>query len=52
VVEQDDAVVDLEIRGDEAPHALITPETVREEDRPPSGHTAHPHPVALEDVHH
>ena len=52
LVEEDDAVVDLEVGGDEAPHALVAAEAVGEDDRPPAGHAADPYRIALEHGSH
>jgi hypothetical protein len=51
MVEDDDAVVGLEGRGDAQPHVLVAPEAVREDDRLARGVTEDPDIVSLEDVH-
>ena len=52
MVEEDDAVVDLEVGRDEPPHRLVAAEAVREHHRPPGGHAADGHAVPREDAAH
>ena len=52
VVEEHDAVVDGEVRGDEPPHRLVAAEAVREQHRPARGDSPEAHAVPLDHAGH